>query len=79
MCHWGTTIKLRVPIPGNLSYTGQPRWAIKKIDACIAPIVDALNKGGVLTAACCCGHGKMDGNIHLQDGRILTISCVIKR
>ena len=73
MCKWGTEVELRVPIPANLSHTGKRRWGVRKIDACIAPIVDALNKGGVLTDGCCCGHGKADGNIHLQDGRVLTI------
>jgi hypothetical protein len=68
MCKWGTNVELRVPIQAELSHTGRERWAIKKIDACIAPIVDALNKGGVLTTACCCGHGKANGEIHLQDG-----------
>jgi len=73
MCKWGTNVKLRVLIPANLSHTGKARWSTKKIDACIAPIVDALNKGGVLTDSCCCRHGKANGEIHLQDGRVLTI------
>jgi len=73
MCKWGTNIELRVPISEELSHTGKARWATKEIDACIAPIVYALNKGGVLTKGCCCGHGKEDGSIQLQDGRVLTI------
>jgi hypothetical protein len=79
MCKWGTNVELRVPIQAELSHTGRERWAIKKIDACIAPIVDALNKGGVLTTACCCGHGKANGEIHLQDGRVLTIHAPNKK
>lgn len=43
------------------------------IDACIAPIVRALNEGGVETAMSCCGHGEGDGFIMLADGRILAI------
>ena len=74
MCKWGETTILRVPIPANLSYTGEGRWDNQAIDSCIAPIVQALNDGGVLTAASCCGHGREAGNIVLQDGRTLTIT-----
>lgn len=73
MCAWGNYIKLKVPISKELSYTGKARWAIKPIDSCIAPIVKALNKSGILTKSCCCGHGKKNGAILLQDGRKLLI------
>lgn len=43
------------------------------IDWCIHHIVAALNAGGVKTVACCCGHGKQDGRIDLEDGRVLWI------
>ena len=33
------------------------------IDKCIAPIVRALNNGGILTGISCCGHGEGDGAI----------------
>jgi len=68
-----TKTVLRVPIPSNLSYTGKFRWALKPIDRCIAPIVKALNDAEIYTAGCCCGHGEVDGNIILHDGRILII------
>ncbi len=42
-------------------------------DPCIAPLVEALNNGGILTVASCCGHGKVPGNIALRDGRELVI------
>lgn len=73
MCQWGNDVVLSVPIPANLSHTGEFRWDEKGIDACIAPIVKALNDAGIYTASCCCGHGKEDGVIHLQDGRVLII------
>lgn len=73
MCKSGTSIKLRVPIPAHLSYTGEFRWDIKGVDACIAGIVQALNDAGIYTAGCCCGHGKHDGNIILHDGRELIL------
>ena len=46
---------------------------VQCIDYCIHHIVAALNAGGVRTLASCCGHGKMKGNIILEDGRMLTI------
>ena len=73
MCEWGTEVELFVLIPAQLSHTGELRWDKKKIDACIAPIVDALNNAGIYTASSCCGHGKGDGEILLHDGRELII------
>jgi hypothetical protein len=43
-------------------------------DPCIAPVVAALNAGGVRTVASCCGHGKNDPSIALADGRWVTIT-----
>ena len=43
------------------------------VDACIAPLVKSLNDAGIETLASCCGHGKIDGNIALKDGRELII------
>lgn len=34
-----------------------------KVDRCLAPIVKALNDGGIDTGQCCCGHGEGDGFI----------------
>ena len=46
---------------------------VRTIDRCIHHIVAALNAGGVVTVACCCGHGDQDGTITLEDGRELVI------
>ena len=46
---------------------------VRCIDFCIHKIVAALNAGGVRTAASCCGHKNMKGNIMLEDGRTLII------
>lgn len=73
MCEWGDTVPVRVNIPAHLSHTGKNRWEEKAIDRCIAPFVKALNKVGILTASSCCGHGERDGEIILQDGRVLKI------
>lgn len=73
MCKWGTSEEVLVTIPAELSYTHEDRVDIKKIDACIAPIVRALNEAGIRTDASCCGHGKVDGFISLHDGRELVV------
>lgn len=73
MCEHGTDVLLLVPIPAHLSHTGEMRWDVKGVDACISPLVKALNDAAIYTAGCCCGHGKGPGNIILHDGRVLTI------
>lgn len=47
---------------------------INTIDACIAPIVQALNNAGIETVASCCGHGNCNGVISLSDGREILIA-----
>lgn len=74
MCKHGTDVLLEVIIPAGLSYTGKARKKIVGIDACIAPLVKALNNAGFTTVASCCGHGKRPGNIALADGRELIIA-----
>jgi len=73
MCKHGEIVLLKVLVPKELSYTGKARWEIKGIDTCIAPIVKALNDAGIYTSNSCCGHGKEDRSILLQDGRELII------
>lgn len=73
MCKWGTTVVLSLTIPAYLSRTGVERVKECDIDACIAPIVKALNDAGLTTIASCCGHKRGHGNIILADGRELLI------
>ena len=73
MCKWGTTIPVRVKIAAHLSSTGQDKWKDEPIDACIAPLVKALQEGGIDMLGSCCGHGKDIGEIRLRDGRTLLI------
>lgn len=73
MCKWGTYKKVLVTIPADLSHTGRERKKYMPIDECIADLVRALNRSGIKTIACCCGHGKGPGRIDLVDGRILWI------
>jgi len=62
MCEKGQTIKMKL-----IGRMGEPAREVD-IDKCIAPIIKALNEGGILTKSSCCGHGG-DGYILLQDGR----------
>jgi hypothetical protein len=61
MCKQGITIPM--PIGGR----------VRDIDSCIAPIVAALNAGGVETIASCCGHGKIPGSIILDGDKWLVL------
>ena len=48
------------------------------VDACIAPIVQALNSAGIVTLGSCCGHGDADGTLFYErDGRALKITVEI--
>lgn len=71
MCPHGTSAPLIVYVPPNLSHTARGRITRKPIDACIAPLIQALNEQGVLTANSCCGHQKGPGAVSLADGREL--------
>ena len=46
---------------------------VRHVDYCIADLVAALNAANITTIMSCCGHGKMDGEIVLEDGRVLKI------
>lgn len=63
-CGFGT-YDCQVPMPLN--------GRLQSIDFCISDIVAALNACNIKTKASCCGHGKMDGNILLEDGRELKV------
>ena len=73
MCEWGNDVVVNVKIPADLSCTGEEQWKDAKIDACIAPIVRALQEGGIDMRGSCCRHGQGNGHILLQDGRVLVI------
>jgi len=74
MCEWGIHEKVKVKIPADLSCSGRAKWKKMQIDKCIAPIVKALQEGGINMRGSCCGHGKTLGQIDLQDNRILLIA-----
>lgn len=74
MCEWGKTIPCRVKMTAETSHTGKARFRSISVDACLAPIVNALNAAKIYTAQACCGHGKRLGRIELHDGRTLIIA-----
>ena len=74
MCKWGTSVVMGLGIPAHLSHSGQAYVKPVAVDACIAPIVKALNDAGVVTIASCCGHGHRPGGIILGDGREVIIA-----
>jgi len=59
------TYECQTPMPIN--------GRVRGIDYCIADIVAALNAANIKTVASCCGHGRMDGEITLEDGRKMII------
>jgi len=73
MCEWGNTRPVRMKLSAHVSYTGKPRWKLVQIDACIADVVEALQRGGIDMIWSCCGHGKFPGSIALADGRWLRL------
>ena len=64
---------MMLPIPAELSHTGERYMKSVLIDTCIAPIVKALDDAGIEMAASCCGHNKGHGSIDLVDGRRIVI------
>jgi len=73
VCKRGNTTLVKVKIPADLSHTGKIHWKRMPIDKCIAPIVKALQEGGIDMRGSCCGHNERNGYITLQDKRVLII------
>lgn len=63
-CDFGE-YKCQVPMPLN--------GRRQDIDFCVADIVAALNAANIITTLSCCGHGKVDALIMLEDGREIFI------
>ena len=73
MCNFNNTTTVKLWIQKDLSCDGIARWKDKQIDSCIAFLVKALSDAGIKMRSSCCGHGKGEGEITLQDGRMLLI------
>ena len=71
MCKHGTDRFVDQALLPGVDYIDKTKMV--HIDECIADLVLALNKGGVHTVACCCGHEHPPGEIILADGRCLLI------
>lgn len=68
MCRWGTDASIRLNRPRPVS--GRTEILV---DACIAPLIQALNDAGVHTVGCCCGHGKAPGEVLIEQGGLRVI------
>ena len=62
MCDWGTEKEVRLNRARGIS----GRTTVM-VDACIADKVQALNDAGVHTLGSCCGHGKTQGSIIIEE------------
>jgi len=72
-CPCGKTVDVRVHVDADLSCSGKAKWRVMKIDKCIAPLVNALQRSGINMRSSCCGHGKNLGQINLSDERRIKI------
>lgn len=69
MCDKHSNVLVDIPTASERGKHGRKRG----IDECIAPLIDALNRGGIATVASCCGHNTRAGSVVLTDGRELLI------
>lgn len=72
MCEKGDTVTMVLPSRPFSDPFG--RHLEYSIDRCIAPLVAALNQGGIATSSCCCGHGDGPGYVFLGNGRALVVA-----
>ena len=42
------------------------KWGDTRIDTCMRKEIEELNKEGIITLACCCGHGKYPKTIIIK-------------
>lgn len=56
----------------SLRYNAPGREVITSvsIDACLVDEIKILWEKGIKTAGCCCGHGEVQGYIHVEDENI---------
>lgn len=73
MCKWhGGTYAGNVRV--RLAHRRSDNVQIVFVDACIQPLVQAINDAGFQTINSCCGHGQRPGWIALEDGRHVLIA-----
>lgn len=78
MCKHGDEVLVEVTVAAENSHTGKAYRRQFGIDRCIAPLIRALNAGGITTTQSCCGHFERDGEIWLADGRTLFIRAAMR-
>lgn len=61
MCKWGSRTKVNVIRRANPFL--EDGWYEIFVDSCLAELVQKLNKQGIVTEQCCCGHGNQEGEI----------------
>ncbi len=68
-------VRVSVVVPVDFSETGVERRATVLVDACIALLVQQLNRDtrNPVTRASCCGHGAKDPEIMLADYSTLVL------
>lgn len=40
-----------------------------RLDPCIVPLIEVLNKDGIKTLSCCCGHDRYEPTVVASDGK----------
>ena len=58
MCRWGTYEEVPVYYQSQIFEPSELKLHSEPIDACIAAYVAQMNRRGIITVDCCCGHGK---------------------
>ena len=75
MCEHGDEIVL--DLPDNIDI-GKKNRSIS-CDRCIATIITKLWKAGVQTLGCCCGHGKENPSIVMENGSDYVANSILSR
>lgn len=67
MCEHGSSAILSPPPSlGIRKWDGSPKTLVS-VDSCLVRVIQQLWDNGVITLACCCGHGERDPSIVLHN------------
>lgn len=78
-CPCRETVPVAVHVDADLSYTGRERWAVKKIDRCVAPWVSYFQSLDINMRCSCCAHGNGPMEIVLSSGGVIKIAASHRR
>lgn len=73
MCKWGTDKLIYCIRRNHPDYSDG--WHPIHVDACIADYVQEMNRRGIITLNCCCGHGKDVGYVIIDPSS----ACLMER